>query len=968
MFYRLKNSKKELKTWCSRRTFLITFILILIIGCINNYAYAQSKLNYGLAKPQDKSTLPKSNSPVPDSKRKVKTKTVSVLKPIGANTYSLESGWELISADKIEGTGELVSGAGFPTSEWLNATVPGTVLTTLVDQGVYPDPFYGLNNLIIPDSICRKEWWYRVEFKIPNDTESKVKWLEFKGINYRADIWVNQHLVGSIDGAFKRGKFNVTDVLKSEGLNSLAVKIYPPPHPGIPHEESEIAGPGRNGGLLCLDGPTFISSEGWDWIPGIRDRNIGIWQDVRFIVTGPVIISDPQVIADLPLPDTTRAAIQVKVRLINTTNREQTGKFTGRLEQRSFESDFLLQPGETKDLIFSPTQYPGLNLENPKLWWPNGYGPQEMYTAELSVMTDGKVSDQRNVRFGIRELSYELTAQFSKDVSKRVLFEPVNDLKQGKPVFDNKNRKDIGQKVSIPSLKKDIDPGILKVIPEDGMGPYLVIRVNGQRIFCRGGNWGMDDGMKRVSRERLEPYFRLHKEANFNMIRNWTGESTEEVFYELADEYGLLVWNDFWISTEGVNLPPLDENLFLDNVRDVVRRFRNHPSIAVWCPRNEGFAPDILEDKLSQLIATEDGTRLYQGNSRILNLRISGPWNYMSDPKIYYTKIANGFSTELGSPSVPTAASMRKMMPEKDLWPVSDVWHYHDFHKGQKKYMNAIDSLYGVALNLEDFCKKAQFINYDSYRAMFESWNSKLWKNTSGLLLWMTHPAWPSTVWQAYSWDYETFGSFYGVKKACEPVHIQMNLHDKKVIGVNTTLNEILQAKAILKIFSLQGKILFKKEKQVNLPANQIVQIFETEIKTDYPEVCLVRLSLQDKNGKIISQNDYWETNTGNYRAFNHLKNAAITVKNLKKRIQGNIMAINCNLENHENSPVVNVKVNIANENNDIVLPCYISDGYFNLMPGESKNIEIKFTPGPKNNYKIVLNGYNLKEQIFQID
>jgi beta-galactosidase/beta-glucuronidase len=146
------------------------------------------------------------------------------------------------------------------------------------------------------------------------------------------------------------------------------------------------------------------------------------------------------------------------------------------------------------------------------------------------------------------------------------------------------------------------------------------VRVNGVRIACRGGNWGLDDSRKRVSRERMEPYFRLHREAGLTMIRNWCGQNTEEVFYELADEYGLLVWNDFWLSTQDWNLEPLDPVLFLANARDVVLRFRNHPSIAVWCGRNEGVPSPSINEGLDQLLRELDGTRYHSPNSRDVNL------------------------------------------------------------------------------------------------------------------------------------------------------------------------------------------------------------------------------------------------------------------------------------------------------------------------------------------------------------
>ena len=229
----------------------------------------------------------------------------------------------------------------------------------------------------------------------------------------------------------------------------------------------------------------------------------------------------------------------------------------------------------------------------------------------------------------------------------------------------------------------------------------------------------MDDGMKRVSRERLEPALKLHKNMNYNMIRNWTGESTEEVFYELCDEYGMLVMNDFWLSTDGFNLNPLDYRLFIRNVTETVRRFRNHPSIALWCARNEGFAPNELEYMLAATLAKEDGSRHYVGNSRSLNSSGSGPWRYQFDAGWYYRSLAGGFRSEVGTPSLPTAETVREFMAEEDTWPISDVWYYHDWHNhryGSKTfselYKEGMDRKLGPSDNLDDFCRKAQLINY----------------------------------------------------------------------------------------------------------------------------------------------------------------------------------------------------------------------------------------------------------------
>ena len=464
----------------------------------------------------------------------------------------------------------------------------------------------------------------------------------------------------------------------------------------------------------------------------------------------------------------------------------------------------------------------------------------------------------------------------------------------------------------------------------------------------------MDDAMKNVSREHLEPYFRLHRDAHFNMIRNWTGESTEQTFYDLCDEYGMLVWNDFWLSTQGFNLDVKDDSLYLSNAQAVIKRFRNHPSIAIWCPRNEGYAPVGIESKLADIVAEYDGTRYYQPNSRFMNLRTSGPWNYFTHPGDY-EKIASGFSTELGSPSVPTAASMRKMMAQKDLWPIGDVWYYHDFHDGQKEYVAAMDSLYGKATDLDDFCKKAQLLNYDSYRAMFEGWESKLWNNTSGLLLWMSHPAWPSTDWQTYSWDYETFGSYFGSMKACEPVHIQMSLNDNSISVINTSLHSFTAAKTQLLIYNLQGKQVYTHTVDTAIVANGLTNITKIPFPAGLSGVYLVRLILTDKDNHTLSQNDYWKAlgSTKTFSDFNKLEQARLSIDKISDH--------QYKITNVSKTPAVAVKLNLVNAaTKQIILPAYFSDGYFNLLPGESKLVDVDRTD--KQDALISAEGYNVKQ------
>lgn len=896
--------------------------------------------NKGLQKPQDAITLPVSKAPVifPEPKKKTVQQSELILKD--GNEYVVKNGWELSAANNVSENAADISTGKFNSSKWFRATVPGTVLTTLVDQGVYPNPAFGLNNLSIPDTLCRQQWWYRNTFTIDEKKSGKNITLTFYGINYIADVWLNGKKIGNIEGAFKRGIFDITSYAV-KGKNTIAILITPPPHPGIPHEESPRAGTGPNGGMLCADGPTFISSEGWDWVPGIRDRNIGIWQNVTLKFTGAVEIGDPQVITTLPLPDTSFADISIVASVHNKSNLPQQIEVKATIGNVFVAQKVSLQSNETKEVVFDHRSFSKLHFISPKIWWPNGYGNPSLYKLQLTVSTDSGISDKRETTFGIREISYELSADAPQKQNWRFEYQPAHYWRKiEKPIFDNIHRRKITGETFIPSIRKIADTAFLRPLTDTSTAPYLTIKVNGQRIFCKGGNWGMDDYMKRCSREYLEPYFRLHRDAHFNMVRNWTGESTEEVFYQLCDEYGLLVWNDFWMSTERYNVEPIDNALFLDNVKDVISRFRNHPSIALWCPRNEGYAPVAIEDSLAEIVLKLDGTRHYQPNSRYLNLRTSGPWHYMQQPANYFTNIAEGFSTELGTPAVPTASSMRKMMSKEDLWPISDVWYYHDLHDGQLTYRRAMDSLYGTSNSLDEFCRKAQMLNYDSHRAMFESWNSKLYNAATGLLLWMTHPAWPSTVWQVYSWDYETFGAYYGASKACEPVHIQMNLHDNRVVVINTSLQAYGNCNATLALYDINGKELSSQSVQINVSANQLSNAFAAKFSAALPSIYLARLTLKDAKGNILSRNDYWKNgaNGKDYVALAGLDKARLRVDNII--VHEN--KITFSITNSSPVPAAGIKLNLADKKTlQIILPTFCSDGYFNLLPGESKVVTI---------------------------
>lgn len=953
---------------------LLVVLVIFTVGIARLQAQPHN-LNYGLKEPQPKSSLPVSNS----GKNIVTVRKPFVaekgeLKKLGQFEYVVDKGWALANSSEIGNNPEEICKSQFNPTNWVNAIVPGTVLTSLVNQGVYPDPYFGLNNLEIPESLCRTSWWYRVPVNLPAEIKNKNLTLVLNGINYKAEVWLNGKLLGQVNGAFCRGVFDITPWIDRDKENILAIKVLPPLNPGIPQEQSAVAPRGPNGGVLCKDGPTFFATEGWDWIPGIRDRNMGIWQDVRILATGSVRIVDPQVVTDLDLPDTTKAYITIKTDVESLSEISEyftlsasIGKYNINLKKK-----FKISGKESVEVEFNPENSKQLSIKNPELWWLNGYGKAALQNLTLTLKdAGGTVVDEQTIRFGIRELSYEMAAAMpaSGNVS-RINFEPVNYFSNTKlPPFDNINRKQVAEGVFVPSLKESTVKSGLEIL--EGDNPYLVIKVNGVPVFCKGGNWGMDDAMKRVGRERLEPYFRLHKEENFNMIRNWTGQNTEATFYELADEYGLLVWNDFWMSTEGYNLPPDDEPLFLKNATDVIKRFRNHPSIAIWCSRNEGYTPVTMEDSLAAVIVRHDGTRHYQPNSRNMNLRPSGPWHFHSEPA-EYLNYAYGFNTELGTTSIPTAETIKGMMPPEDTWPISDAWYYHDLHHGESDFRSTLIRDYAEGSTLDNFSKTAQFLNFQSHRAMFEAWNSRMFKSTSGLLLWMSHPAWPSFVWQTYTYDYETHAAYFACKKACEPLHVQMNTKTGEVQVVNTTLKTHENLTVSAEIIGLELQKLGSKSQQVKSESNTAQHCFNLVLPESQTEIFFVVLKILDENKKELSNNFYWLKNpnltgfippTLVFRGLKNIEPATVNA-DVKYKIEDGKLKGEIKLENTGNSLAMMIKLNLRNQSNGSrILPVYFSDGYFQLFPGESKILTFECsTAATPDNMVVTAEGYNLEK------
>jgi hypothetical protein len=803
---------------------------------------------------------------------------------------ALSAGWQLQDVAKVPETGAEVSTAAFKTTNWYAATVPGTVLTTLVNNNIYPEPLYGENNRpeVIPESLARTSYWYRTQLDIPLSYKGQHIWLNFDGINYSSTVWLNGVQIGTTRGAFARGIFDITANVTAGKRATLAVLVAPQPHPGVSHEHTLRDGMGLNGGESAIDGPTFLCTIAWDWIPSIRDRDTGIWQKVFLSTTGPVVVKDPLVTTDLPLPRTDSTDIGVKATVENVTDQPVTGELSGKIGTFSFAQPVTLAPHSTQQVSFDATKFRVLHVDHPLLWWPNGYGAQNLYKLHLSFTANGQVSDAQDVGFGVRKITYTV---------------PGTDT--------------------------------------------LTISVNGVPIFIRGGDWGLDEALKRIPRERLDAEIHMHQLANVNLIRNWVGQSTGEDFYELCDKYGILIWDEFFQPNPSDGPNPTDLATYIANVRDKILRFRNHPAIMLWCARNEGFPPPEIDAELRKLMAELEPTRRYQPSSTDgPGVRSHGPYHWRT-PREFYTVTDDYFKTETGTMSVPTLESIHGMLPRKDWETINDDWAEHDFAKGAQqgdKYPLILAARYGAVANLADFVRKAQLMNYEAYRSMYEGRNAKMFHPTTAVITWMSHPAQPSFVWQLYHYDLEPNSSLFAVKKAGELVHIQFNEATGELQVINNLAEPLKDAVAHVTIYNLDGTVAAQHDVPVLAPASLATTLGPVEFPATLSPVHFIKLDLNDAHGKLISSNFYWHAlpeHPDDLTDLNKLPTVTLDAKVARSTASGQQL-ITVTLHNPTKSIALMTHLQLRNKaTGDRILPAYPSDNYVSLLPDETRIITI---------------------------
>ena len=811
--------------------------------------------------------------------------------------------WELQRASEVTASGEEISTLGYKPENWIVATVPGTVLSSYKNIGAIADPNYADNQLQVSESFFWSNFWYRDEFEVPEGFKQDRLFLNFDGINWKANVFLNGKKLGRIEGAFMRGKFDVTDLVVP-GKNVVAVEIFRNNHIGAIKEKNKQS-TDFNGGILGADNPTFHATIGWDWIPTVRGRNIGIWNDVFLTSTGKVTVADPLVTSVLPLPDTTSATLTAEVIVKNHDANTVNGTLEGKVGDITFQQLVSLAAGEEKTVVFDVKDFPQLKMENPRLWWPKGYGAPNLYDANFTFKVDDKVSDAKDFKVGIRQMTFN----------------------------------------------------------EDNH--ILSLFINGRRFIGRGGNWGFGESNLNYRGREYDIAVAYHADMNFTMMRNWVGMIGDEELYEACDRHGIMIWQDFWLANPADGPDPYYPEMFIANAEDYVKRIRSHASIGLYCGRNEGFPPEQIDKALRRIIKEDHPDIHYISSSADDVVSGHGPYRMLPAKEYFTLKTGNDkFHSERGMPNVMTYESMLRTFSPKGIWPQDNEWGMHDYTRegaqGCTSFNEIIAKGYGEPQNAKEFAELAQWVNYDGHRSLFESRS----QNRKGLLMWMSHSCWPSMVWQTYDYYFEPTAAYFAIKKASEPLHIQWNPATDEVEVVNYSAGTHKGLTAKVQVLNMDASVAWEKEATVDSNEDTTDKCIKLEFPENLSKVHFIKMTLTE-DGKVVSDNFYHRSlEENNYQDLCQLAKVALqSATTVDKNADGTWSAVSV-IENKTSTPALMIRLNVVGGKDDQqILPVFYSDNYFSLLPGEKKEVRMSWrdedTRG--NEGKVLITGYNVE-------
>ena len=815
----------------------------------------------------------------------------------------LNEGWTMQSVLKAGAGGEEISSANFHEDSWYKTNLPTTVIAVLLKNKVYDfDPFYANNLSKITGPEFDTTWWFRKSFSLPPAEKGKNISLILHGINYRASVWLNGELIADdkkVIGPFRIFEFDITKQVKYSGQNILAIEIKRPFNPN------------KRDGDLAIDYA--------DWIHYPADYNAGIVNDVEIQTCDKVAIRHPMVDTKFDLPSLKKAHLQVYAELANYSGQDEDVVVKGMINGTiSFQQPVHLKAGLLREISFTSDAYPQLTLTDPKLWWPWQYGDPALNNIQLTVVRNGKISSQVSEPFGIREVSSEL--------------------------INNQSRK---------------------------------FFINGKPILLRGAAWSPDIFQRR-SAERQEQEIKLVRDMNMNLIRS-EGKMEDDHFYDLCDRYGLLVMTG-WMCCGAWQYPErwdsVKRNVAMESQKSVMYWLRNKACLLVWLNGSDRPPYDTTVEKEylqiendlrwpNPILSTADASK--SKVSGFSGVKMNGPYDWV--PPIYWETDSNkhggawSFATEISpGPSIPPYESLVKFIPEDSLTVNNSDWLYHC---GTMQFANtgifnqALDGRYGVSSSIREFVAKAQAQNYEGHRAMMESFGLNKYNSATGVVQWMLSNPWPSLIWHTYDYYLYPAGTYFGIKKSLEPLHIQYSYKTREVSINNSTLKSMSGFHAKADLYDAAGNLKFSRSIVVSVARDSVSNYFPIP---ETGSLSFLRLELMDQQSKAVSVNWYWlspksdslawskskwyYTPQSSYADFSDLWKLAPTALKLSYKTTETGVQVTHSITVMNTGKTVSFFVHLRalkNKGGEDILPVIFEDNYLLLAPGEKRTVHCSY-------------------------
>jgi exo-1,4-beta-D-glucosaminidase len=851
----------------------------------------------------------------------------------------LREGWKVQSSAQVAASGEKISQPGFAISGWYATSVPQTVFAVLVENGVYKNPYYGTNlrnfpgveykigsqfanQDMPPNGPYAVPWWYREEFELPASDAGKQIWMQFRGINYRAEIWINGKKVAGSDevvGAFRRYEFNVTSFVHPGEKNAVAVAVSAP-------AAGEL-------------GITWV-----DWNPTPPDKDMGLWQEVVISTSGPVALRHPFVEAKLDLPKAELAHLTVHAYANNSTGTPVKGTLRGKITGGGLAIDFSqeveLAANESKEITVSPDTVPGLNLLRPKLWWPYQMGEPFLHklTLEFLAANGQAVSDSQSIHFGIVQTDSEMTPdgyRLLKVNGKPILIrgggwapDMMLRVDESKREAEFRYVKELGLN-TIRLEGKLEDESFLERADRDG------ILVMAGWCCCdaweKWGKWG--DENKRVSVSSLR-----------------------DQLLRLRQHPSLLVWLN-----GSDNPPPAErEQAYLDVEKET--RWPKPVFSSATAKKAE-----VSGDSGVKMSGPYD---YVPPDYWLLDTRAGG---------------AYGFNTETSpGPAVPPLEELKTFIPEDKLWPPNDVWNFHA-GGGQFKtidlFMHALEMRYGKAKDAADLAWKSQAMTYEGQRAMFEAYSRNKYKST-GIVQWMLNNAWPSLIWHLYSYDLRPAGGYFGSKIALEPLHVQFSYDDRTVAVVNGTQKAQSGLKVVAKLYDSSSAEKFSRDAVFDVAADGVARSIAIPEPSDISSTYFLSLQLFSPAGELLSRNFYWlsnkqdvldygktewyytpQTEFADFTALQDLPKASVHAAFHPVAGAEHDSSFRVVVENTGKNMAFLTRLRLVKgKEHQEILPVFWQDNYISLLPGEKREVSVSVRKRDLDSAKptLLVDGFNV--------